>query len=72
MTDPRDDDPFRGLPTTGGGFRRELIGLLLFLAGGFTLLFLLLAVDGRLALGYLAALAMVAGLLLGRGRDEEV
>lgn len=66
MTSPLDDDPWRGLPTTGGLVRREVVGLLLTLLGAAVLLWVLATVDWRLPVGLVAAAVLAGGLFLGR------
>lgn len=67
MTDPLDVGP---VEVHERGFRRELLGLLLVLAGVVALGWLLCSVDWRLAAGLAAVGAIAAGVRLGVHEDD--
>lgn len=73
MTLPRDDDPYRGLPVGPEMWvpGRELVGLLLVIAGLAAGVWVLATVDWRWVIGVAAAAAVGLGVYLGRGTTPE-
>lgn len=64
-----DDEPRRGLPTTSVDLRvlRDMLALLLVLVGVVGLVLVAFKTDRLLGYAALSALAVMVGLLLGRG-----